>query len=172
MWSFFLKHCVEWVCEKLTLSGCNSSRRIYIRVRVRFAHYTNTTIRATESARPEALALFFYSYVAASLLNVTSTSDIYQGCSPKKEVGDAWNKTYTKVFKQFRPTYTYTHTRQKNCHSESLVLSSDTATRVWVSVTDRYQLCYTEIILHCVSVSMCLQCLDAVGWAAGRASGL
>jgi len=115
---------------------------------------------------------FFYSYVAVSLLNVTSTSDIYQGCSPKKEVGDAWNKTYTKVFKQFRPTYTYTHTRQKNCHSESLVLSCDTATRVWVSVTDRYQLCYTEIILHCVSVSMCLQCLDAVGWAAGRASGL
>jgi len=114
----------------------------------------------------------FYFYVAASLLNVTSTSDMYQGCSPKKEVGDAWNKTYTKVFKQFRPTYTYTHTRQKNCHSESLVLSSDTATRVWVSVTDRYQLCYTEIILHCVSVSMCLQCLDAVGWAAGKASGL
>jgi len=57
---FFLKHCIEWVCEKLTLSGCNSSRRIYIRVRVRFVHYTNTTIRATESLRPEALALVFF----------------------------------------------------------------------------------------------------------------
>jgi len=28
-----------------------------------------------------------------------------QGCSPKKEVGDAWNKTHTKILKQFRPTY-------------------------------------------------------------------
>ena len=37
-----------------------------------------------------------------------------------------------KDFKQFRPTYTYTHARQKNCHSGSLVLglSYDTATRV------------------------------------------
>jgi len=39
--------------------------------------------------------------------------------------------------KQFRPTYTYTHTCQKNCHSGSLLLSCDTATRVWVSVADR-----------------------------------
>jgi len=43
-----------------------------------------------------------------------------------------------KDFKQFRPTYTYTHTRQKNCHSGSSVLSCDTATRVSVSVADRY----------------------------------
>ena len=61
-----------------------------------------------------------------------------RGAVLKKKWGDAWNKTWTKIFKQFRPTYTYTHTRQKNCHSGSLVLSCDTATRVWVSVADRY----------------------------------
>ena len=54
-----------------------------------------------------------------------------------------------RFFKQFRPTYTYTNTRQKNCH--------DTATRVWVSVADRYWFCSTETILHCVSVSNQLQ---------------
>jgi len=35
-------------------------------------------------------------------------------------------------------TRTLIHTRQKNCHSGSLVLSCDTATRVSVSAADRY----------------------------------
>jgi len=67
-----------------------------------------------------------------------------QGCIPKKEVGTRTPETRLKqrFFKRFRSTYTYTYTRQKNCHSGSLVLSCDTA---------------TEIILHCVSVSNQLQ---------------
>jgi len=55
----------------------------------------------------------------------------YRGCSPKTEVGGRLKQDLDKDFlKQFTPTYTYTHTRQKNCHSGSLVLSCDTATRV------------------------------------------
>ena len=38
-----------------------------------------------------------------------------QGCSPKKEVGGRLKQDLDKDFlKQFRPTYRYTHTRQKN----------------------------------------------------------
>jgi len=53
-----------------------------------------------------------------------------QGCSPKKEVGTPETRLRQRFSKQFRLTYTYTHTRQKNCHSGSLVLSCDTATRL------------------------------------------
>jgi len=35
-----------------------------------------------------------------------------QGCSPKKEVGTPETRLRQRFFKQFRPTYTYTHTRQ------------------------------------------------------------
>jgi len=59
-------------------------------------------------------------------------------CSPKKKWGRLKQDLDKDFFTQFRPTCTYTHTRQKNCHSGSLVLSCDTATRVWVSVADRY----------------------------------
>jgi len=31
---------------------------------------------------------------------------------------------------------------------------------------------YQCIFLHCIESHLCLQCFDAVGWAAGRASGL
>ena len=62
-----------------------------------------------------------------SCLNKT----VDQGCSPKKEVGGTpETRLRQRFFKQFRPTYTYTLTRQKNCHSGSLVVSCDTATRV------------------------------------------
>jgi len=38
----------------------------------------------------------------------------YRGCSPKTEVGGRLKQDLDKdFFKQFRPTYTYTHTRQK-----------------------------------------------------------
>jgi len=57
-------------------------------------------------------------------------TDTEEGCSPKKRSGGRLKQDLDKAFKQFRPTYTYTHTRQKNCHSGSLVLSCDTATRV------------------------------------------
>ena len=73
------------------------------------------------------------SYVHVSDTNVLQAEcmrRIDQGCSPKKEVGGRLKQELDKDFKQFRPTYTFTHTRQKNCHSGSLVLSCDTATRV------------------------------------------
>jgi len=62
---------------------------------------------------------------------VWSASGPHQGCSPKKEVGGRLKQDLDKdFFKQFRPTYTFTHTREKKCHSASLVSSCDTATRV------------------------------------------
>ena len=60
-----------------------------------------------------------------------------QGCSPKKK----WGTPETRLRQQILNNlglHTRTHTRQKNCHSGSLVLSCDTATRIWVSVADRY----------------------------------
>jgi len=57
-----------------------------------------------------------------------NNGSIHQGCSPKKRSGGRLKQDLeTKIFKQFKPTYTYS---QKNCHSGSLVLSCDTATRV------------------------------------------
>ena len=52
-----------------------------------------------------------------------------QGCSPKKEVGGRLKQDSDKDFLNNLSlhTRTYTHTRQKNCHSGSLVLSCDTA---------------------------------------------
>ena len=50
-----------------------------------------------------------------------------RGVVLKRSGGQDLDKDF---YKQFRPTYTYTHIRQKHCHSESLVLSCDTATRV------------------------------------------
>ena len=61
-----------------------------------------------------------------------------RGVVLKKKWGTPETRLRQRFSKQFRPTYTYTHTRQKNCHSGSLVLSCDTATRLWVSVADRY----------------------------------
>jgi len=55
-----------------------------------------------------------------------------RGVVLKKKWGDAWNRTSTTIFLNNLGL----HTRQKKCHSGSLVLSCDTATRVWVSVAD------------------------------------
>ena len=57
-----------------------------------------------------------------SSLHAHTHTHAQQGCSPKKEVGGRLKQDLEKIFKQFRPTYTYTHTRQKNCHSGSLVV--------------------------------------------------
>ena len=50
-----------------------------------------------------------------------------RGVVLKKKWGRLKQDLDKHFFKQFRPRYTYTHTRQKNCHSGSLVLSCDTA---------------------------------------------
>ena len=60
----------------------------------------------------------------------TARPDLDHGCSLKKKWGTPETRLRQRFFKQFRLTYTYAHTRQKNCHSGSLVLSCDTATRV------------------------------------------
>ena len=53
-----------------------------------------------------------------------------RGVVLRRSGGTPETRLRQRFFQQFRPTYAYTHTRQKNCHSGSLVLSCDTATRV------------------------------------------
>jgi len=53
-------------------------------------------------------------YSGKELQKIIKNHVQYMGCSPKTEVGGTpETRLRQRFFKQFRPTYTYTHTRQK-----------------------------------------------------------
>ena len=73
--------------------------------------------------------------------DVANNNGVIQNAKTDDPTGCVISKNRARTYcmcrvKQLRPTYMYTHTRQKNCHSGSLVLSCDTVTRVWVSAAD------------------------------------
>jgi len=91
-----------WSCASVNCSRCEMLR-------------TAATDRRHEmlSQRNDRSAL---QRVAAMLRR--SAAAAAQGCNPKKRSGGTpETRLRQRFFKQFRPTYTYSHTRQKNCHS-------------------------------------------------------
>jgi len=95
-----------------------------------FMHFAFVGVLSRRRAVNATTASHWTPTPAASYTTSHTHTQPHQGCSPKKlSGGTPETRLRQRFFKQW-PTYTYTHTRQKKCHSGSLVLSCDTATRV------------------------------------------
>jgi len=66
------------------------------------------------------------------------------------------------------PSNTYTHTHRLQVHR----LSADNRYQPMQIIGRLFYLLLNFLFISILIISFCLQCFDAVGWAAGRASGL